>query len=71
MIESHMHRLVHMENTVLVNMLVNDKYEDLGMQYNLFHRVPAGLSIVRDVTTSYIRDTGMQLVTDPEMLKVP
>jgi cullin 3 len=71
MIESHMHRLVHMENTVLVNMLVNDKYEDLGMQYNLFHRVPAGLSIVRDVMTSYIRDTGMQLVTDPEMLKVP
>ncbi|KAG2710239.1 hypothetical protein I3843_04G017600 [Carya illinoinensis] len=71
MIESHMHRLVHMENSGLVNMLVNDKYEDSGRMYNLFRRVPAGLSIVRDVMTSYIRDTGKQLVTDPERLRDP
>ncbi|KAG6715865.1 hypothetical protein I3842_04G018200 [Carya illinoinensis] len=71
MIESHMHRLVHMENSGLVNMLVNDKYEDSGRMYNLFRRVRAGLSIVRDVMTSYIRDTGKQLVTDPERLRDP
>ncbi|KAG2714318.1 hypothetical protein I3760_03G021400 [Carya illinoinensis] len=71
MIESHMQRLVHMENSGLVNMLVNDKYEDLGRMYNLFRRVPTGLSIVRDVMTSYIRDTGKQLVTDPERLRDP
>ncbi|XP_059450028.1 cullin-3A-like [Corylus avellana] len=71
MIESHMQRLVHMENSGIVNMLVNDKYEDLGRMYNLFRRVPTGLSIVRDVMTSYIRDTGKQLVTDPERLRDP
>lgn len=71
MIESHMQRLVHMENSGLVNMFVDDKYEDLGRMYNLFRRVPSGLSIVRDVMTSYIRDTGKQLVTDPDRLKDP
>ncbi|KAA0053754.1 cullin-3A-like [Cucumis melo var. makuwa] len=71
MIESHMQRLVHMENSGLVNMFVDDKYEDLGRMYNLFRRVPNGLSIVRDVMTSYIRDTGKQLVTDPDRIKDP
>ncbi|KAJ7970970.1 Cullin [Quillaja saponaria] len=71
MIENHMHILVHMENSGLVNMLVHDKYEDLGRMYNLFHRVPAGLAIVREVMTLYVRDTGKQLVTDPERLRDP
>lgn len=43
MIANHMLRLVHMENSGLVNMLLDDKYEDLGRMYNLFHRVPNGL----------------------------
>lgn len=71
MIESHMNRLVHMENSGLVNMLVDDKYEDLGRMYSLFRRVPNGLSLVRDVMTSHLRETGKQLVTDPERLKDP
>ncbi|KAI8018548.1 Cullin-3A [Camellia lanceoleosa] len=71
MIESHMNRLVHLENSGLVNMIVDDKYEDLGRMYNLFRRVSNGLSIIRDVMTSHIRDTGKQLVTDPERLKDP
>ncbi|KAJ0099957.1 hypothetical protein Patl1_21925 [Pistacia atlantica] len=71
MIESHMQRLVHMENSGIVNMLVDDKYEDLGRMYSLFRRVPNGLILIRDVMTSYIRDTGKQLVIDPERLKDP
>ncbi|CAK9186111.1 unnamed protein product [Ilex paraguariensis] len=71
MIESHMHRLVHMENSGLVNMIMDDKYDDLGRMYNLFRRLPNGLSIIRDVMTSHIRETGKQLVTDPERLKDP
>ncbi|MFS8017275.1 putative cullin protein, neddylation [Helianthus anomalus] len=71
MIESQMIRLVHMENSGLVNMLVDDKYNDLGRMYNLFRRVPNGLSLVRDVMTSHIRETGKQLVTDPERVKDP
>ncbi|KAF9591035.1 hypothetical protein IFM89_001245 [Coptis chinensis] len=71
MIANHMQRLVHMENSGLVSMLVDDKYEDLGRMYNLFRRVPDGLSTVRDVMTSHIRETGKQLVTDPEKLRDP
>ncbi|XVE53253.1 hypothetical protein DITRI_Ditri02bG0189200 [Diplodiscus trichospermus] len=71
MIANHMMRLVHMENSGLVNMLLDDKYEDLGRMYNLFKRVPNGLSTIRDVMTSHLRETGKQLVTDAERLKDP
>ncbi|KAL0372453.1 UNVERIFIED_CONTAM: Cullin-3A [Sesamum calycinum] len=71
MIANHMLRLVHMENSGLVKMLLDDKFEDLGRMYNLFRRVPNGLSTIRDVMTSHIRDTGKQLVTDPEKSKNP
>ncbi|XP_077224374.1 cullin-3A-like [Tasmannia lanceolata] len=71
MIANHMQRLVHMENSGLVNMLVDDKYEDLGRMYTLFRRVPDGLPTIKDVMTSHLRETGKQLVTDPERLKDP
>ncbi|KAL8161506.1 hypothetical protein V2J09_012995 [Rumex salicifolius] len=71
MIANHMQRLVHMENSGLVKMLLHDKYEDLGRMYNLFRRVSNGLSTVRDVMTSHLRDVGKQLVTDPEKAKDP
>ncbi|XVF58253.1 hypothetical protein PTKIN_Ptkin07bG0049700 [Pterospermum kingtungense] len=71
MIESHMHRLVQMENSGLVNMIVDEKYKDLRRMYCLFLRVSNGLVLLRDVMTSYIHDTGKQLVSDPERLKDP
>ncbi|PWA86183.1 Cullin [Artemisia annua] len=71
MIQSQMNRLAHMENSGLVNMIVDDKYEDMGRMYNLFRRVPNGLTLIKDVMTSHIRETGKQLVTDPEKLKDP
>ncbi|CAL9132155.1 unnamed protein product [Musa textilis] len=71
MIANHMQRLVHMENSGLVSMLVDDKYEDLSRMYNLFRRVPNGLSTIKDVMNSHLRETGKQLVSDPEKLKDP
>lgn len=71
MIANHMQRLVHMENSGLVNMLVDDKYDDLSRMYNLFRRVPEGLSTIREVMTSHLRETGKQLVTDPDKLRDP
>ncbi|KAL9226228.1 hypothetical protein vseg_002063 [Gypsophila vaccaria] len=71
MIANHMLRLVHMENSGLVNMLLADKYDDLGRMYNLFRRVTNGSNTVRNVMTSHMRDTGKQLVTDPERVKDP
>ncbi|MQL78960.1 hypothetical protein Taro_011404 [Colocasia esculenta] len=71
MIANHMQRLVHMENSGLVNMLIDDKYEDMGRMYSLFRRVPIGLPTIRDVLTSHLREKGKQLVTDPERLRDP
>ncbi|GAA0171568.1 ubiquitin-protein ligase [Lithospermum erythrorhizon] len=71
MVQGHMHSLVCMDNSGLVNMIVDDKYEDLTRMYKLFKRVANGLDLIRDVMTSHIRETGKQLVTDPEKLKDP
>ncbi|EOA34674.1 hypothetical protein CARUB_v10022238mg, partial [Capsella rubella] len=71
MIANHVQRLVHMENSGLVNMLLNDKYEDMGRMYSLFRRVSNGLVTVRDVMTLHLREMGKQLVTDPEKSKDP
>lgn len=71
MIANHMHRLVHMDNSGLVSMLIDDKYEDLQRLYFLFRRVPDGLTTIRDVMTSHLRETGKQLVIDPERLRDP
>ncbi|AAF22918.1 putative cullin; 66460-68733 [Arabidopsis thaliana] len=71
MIANHVQRLVHMENSGLVNMLLNDKYEDMGRMYSLFRRVANGLVTVRDVMTLHLREMGKQLVTDPEKSKDP
>ncbi|GKB31515.1 cullin-3A-like protein [Tanacetum coccineum] len=70
-IESHMTRLVNMENSGLVAMLLDDKYDDLGRMYNLFRRVPNGLTVIRDAMTSHLREFGSQLMCDPERLKNP
>ncbi|KAF2302391.1 hypothetical protein GH714_036121 [Hevea brasiliensis] len=43
----------------------------LGRMYNLFRRVPNGLLTIREVMTSHLRETGKQVVTDPERLKDP
>ncbi|KAK8949402.1 Cullin-3A [Platanthera zijinensis] len=71
MIANHMQRLVYMESSGLVSMLVDDKYDDLSRMYSLFRRVPDGLSTIRDVMTSHLRETGKQLVTDPDKLRDP
>jgi len=67
MIENHMLRLIHMENSGLVNMLFGDKYEDLGRMYNLFCRVTDGLSKIHEVATSHIRVSLKQLLTNLEI----
>nr|KYP65883.1 Cullin-3 [Cajanus cajan] len=71
MIENYMLILIHKENSGLVSMLCYDKYDDLGRMYNLFRRVTDSLSKILEVMTSHNRESGKQLVTDPERLKDP
>uniref|UniRef100_A0A1J3ITE6 Cullin-3B n=1 Tax=Noccaea caerulescens TaxID=107243 RepID=A0A1J3ITE6_NOCCA len=71
MIANHIQRLAHMEKSGLVNMLMNDTYEDLSRMYTLFRRVNNGLVTVRDVMALHLREMGKQIVTDPEKSKDP
>jgi len=70
MIENPMLRLIHMENSGLVNMLCDNKYEDLGRMYNLFRRVPDDPLKIQ-VMISHIRVSVNKLVTDPKRLEDP
>ncbi|EEC78114.1 hypothetical protein OsI_17639 [Oryza sativa Indica Group] len=71
MLANHMQRLILMENSGLVNMLVDDKHEDLSRMYNLFKRVPDGHSTIRSVMASHVKESGKALVSDPEKIKDP
>ncbi|CAI7862139.1 unnamed protein product, partial [Closterium sp. NIES-54] len=66
MVGNHLRLLVDMENSGLVPMLVNDKYEDIARMYRLLKRVPSGLQTMREVMSGHLRETGRQLVTDPD-----
>lgn len=71
LVGNHMKLLVEMENSGLIVMLLNDKYEDLARMYALFRRVPTGLQTLREVMSNFLRETGKQLVNDPETSKEP
>jgi cullin 3 len=71
MITNHVDQLVYMKDSGLVFMLRNNKYEDLARMYSLFQRVSNGLCLVRDEMSNHLKETGRQLVTDPENLKDP
>ncbi|RZS00016.1 hypothetical protein BHM03_00029656 [Ensete ventricosum] len=70
MIAKHMRSLVHMDSG-LVSMLLRDEYEDLGRMYSLLRRCAGGVSTIRDLVTSHLRETGKQLVTDAASSRNP
>ena len=57
-----MKALVEMENSGLVSLLRDDKYEDLGRMYSLFKRVDGGLALIRTVLSDTIKENGRHLV---------
>ena len=52
-----------MENTGLVALLQQDKYEDLRRMYTLLRRVEGGLALIRSTMADHLKATGKQLVT--------
>uniref|UniRef100_A0A7S1SLI1 Cullin family profile domain-containing protein n=1 Tax=Tetraselmis chuii TaxID=63592 RepID=A0A7S1SLI1_9CHLO len=73
LISNQMKVLVEMENSGLVALLRHDKYDDLARMYTLFKRehVKDGLKSVREMTGSHVKETGKQLVMEPERQKDP
>jgi cullin 3 len=66
MIANYTLRLIDMENSGLVNMLCDDKYEDLGRMYNLFCRVNDGFYKIFEVMISQVGKSIKELVTQLE-----
>eukprot|EP00878_Enallax_costatus_P014463 GHUV01015127.1.p1 GENE.GHUV01015127.1~~GHUV01015127.1.p1 ORF type:complete len:678 (+),score=256.68 GHUV01015127.1:760-2793(+) len=71
LISAQMKALVEMEGSGLVPLLIDDAYEDLGRMYSLFKRVDDGLSLLKTVMGSHIKEQGKTLVNDPEKTKDP
>ncbi|KAK9814178.1 hypothetical protein WJX72_001668 [[Myrmecia] bisecta] len=71
LIANQMKSLVEMENSGLIALLEQDKYEDLARMYALFKRVPTGLELLRGMMLEHLKETGKGLVTDPERAKEP
>ena len=65
-----MKALIEMENSGLISLLRDDKYEDLSRMYNLLRRVDGGAALIRQVMGDYVKAIGQQLVQDPDKSKV-
>ncbi len=61
--------LVEMENSGCVAMFQDDRLDDLRRMYTLFHRVPTTLDILRDFMGTYVKKTGLAIVSDNENQK--
>lgn len=66
LIAKHMKTIVEMENSGVVHMLKNSKYEDLGCMYRLFKRVKLGLRSMCDAMSKYLREQGRAIVSEDE-----
>ncbi len=65
-----MKSLAEMENSGLIPMLRDDKYDDLARMYQLFRRVEGGALLIRTLMSEHVKEVGKQLVQDPETCKV-
>ncbi|KXZ56311.1 hypothetical protein GPECTOR_1g274 [Gonium pectorale] len=71
LLKSQMTALLEMENSGLIALLRDDKYEDLARLYGLMRRVDNGLATVRNMLCEHVKEVGRALVTDPERTKDP
>lgn len=66
LIKKHMRSIVEMENSGVVYMLKNTKFDDLACMYTLFSRVEDGLKTIVDCVSGYLREQGRMLVKEEE-----
>jgi len=71
LITAHMKAIIEMNGSGLVNMLKDDKVDDLLRMYTLLGRVAHGHSSMRKVMGDHIKDEGKAIVEDTEMQERP
>ena len=61
-IETHAMSLLAMENSGLIQMIKQEKYEELKLMFSLFKRCPAALDLFKKHLKEYIIEEGLKLV---------
>jgi cullin 3 len=56
-----------MENSGLMQMIRNEKYEEIHLMYELFQRVPEAFGALSKHLSGYIVGEGQKLITDEKM----
>lgn len=57
-----MQALITKENSGLIALLRDDKFEDLSRMYSLFKRVEGGLTLIRTIMAEHVKTSGKALV---------
>lgn len=66
-IENHALTLITMENSGLIQMIRNERYEEIHLMYELFQRVPDAFTALSKHLSAYIIGEGQKLITDEKM----
>jgi cullin 3 len=66
-IENHALTLITMENSGLIAMIKNEKYEEIHLMYELFQRVADAFSLLSKQLSTYIVSEGQKLIADDKM----
>jgi cullin 3 len=61
-IETHANTLIQMENSGLIHMIKNEKYDEIALMHDLFSKVPDAFTILGKNLAAYIVNEGNKLV---------
>lgn len=66
-VENHALTLITMENSGLIHMIRNDKFQEIELMHNLFSRVPDAFSILNKHLSQFIFNEGNKLLNDEKL----
>jgi len=66
-IENHAVTLITMENSGLIQMIRNDKYDEIALMHDMFQKVTDAFNLMKNHLSNYIINEGNKLVQDDKL----
>ena len=66
-VENHALKLIQMENSGLISMIKNEKYEEISLMHELFSKVPESFQALSKHLSNYIIAEGQKLIQDDKL----
>lgn len=66
-VENHALTLIQMENSGLIAMIKNEKYDEIALMYELFSKVPESFQALSKNLSNYIVAEGQRLIQDDKL----